>query len=216
MNLRTNFRELLVGHNRVCPRDEISLEPGTVEMCTNDEMVFRKRPEDTVYVLDSDTIMAVTKPRLVFVPMVLYVGTQPEDLVVEVNDAIVNTLYAASLHEKHSEDEFPIVPAEQAIAFLSERFGPRGLSALLFNPTTEALLPKFDLPAYHTDGTDGVVFGVSAPKYVGHLVEDTSQHANIRPDDVLLMDDGTRVAWPHFTRVGVLVHGGVVGVRVKS
>lgn len=219
MIVLTNLRDLLVQHECLTRDNPRTPAPGTVDMESGEVVVFRKAPDVTVLMLDEEgeSILAVKKPPRVVVPMGFLGQNTPENLENAIQDRLLALLEAA-VHGGETPQEFPTVPANQIVAFLSERFPRYGndarrpaLRALMMNQATAFKIHGPSTRVFIKPVADGLVYGLAQPEYVGHLIEDTSRHHDDR-----MMDEANRVPFPASTRVGMFIHGGVTVAKVTS
>jgi hypothetical protein len=213
MDIRKNLRELFVHSNFTSADESAALEEGTVEMDSATLCVFKKAPDQIVFVIgDEGENIAVQKPSRV----ARYAGA-PEHIEGAIQDRFHAVLEAAANHA--NEAGHRQVSPNQVIPFLGERLGRKPLRALIANKKTAESLKQYIHEVVYDYGhgamPDDVLFGVSEPKYVGHVVVDQRK----RPGPVMMMEDesGNLVPWPGAveSHVGIMVHGPVVGVRVK-
>ncbi len=164
-------------------------------------VVFRKVCGATVYVIgeDRENILSLQHPHRVVLPMAQYSGG-PEAIqeAVQIRLKALLDAVAHGLHEGDTPLPFPSTSPDQVLPYLKERLGRKPLKAILIGKTdlSRLELPP-DLSVYLWEGSGGIVYGISEPKYVGHIVIDTSERP---PSDSVY--------------VGLMAHGGVVGVRV--
>lgn len=217
MIVLSNLRELFVQHKVVRHRDRDETHParGTIEMEAGEGqfvVVFRKHPDDTVYMIgeEGENILAVSRTRRVCVPLAFYGNNTPENLERSIQDRLYALIEAIPVGMDEAPAR-PTVPADQVVSFLTERFGSRGLAAVILAKNTAEALPGIPCPAYLTEsaGPD-FIYGIAQPQYLGHIAEDTTRHG-----DEPLMDEENLTPFPSITRTAMCAHGGVIAVHVK-
>jgi hypothetical protein len=194
-----NLRKLFVEHTVSLQPDSVP-DKGTVELVaatSESRVLFRKHPDDTVYVIDETGghVLAVSKPRQVVLPLVVYPGSA-----IDVEAAIQERLQALLDAVISWKGDVSVVPVEQAVSGLVERLeginagGPQ-LHAIVASDVAQLRLPSSDwdqAPFYAWDGLrDDVLYGLAEPGRVGHIVTDRVTGA-----------------------VGLLCVGGVVAVQL--
>jgi hypothetical protein len=200
----SNLRKLFVEHAVSPTPAQSDRDPlkGTAEMLATDRtwVMFRKHPEDTVFIIDEDGkhVQAISKPKRVLVPLVEYPGglADVEAAVQERLHAILDAVVV------QVQKKVPRVPAGQAVSALHEMLegtnagGPE-LHAMMATEATWRRLPaaaRAQTAFYVRDGMpEGLVYGLAEPSRVGHIVFNEV----------------------HLCSVGILCVGGVVAVRLS-